>query len=337
MHAACRGSRNRLPGGRQYRRRNKTFHAPVVDCGGLSTRFFLLSMPTHRANSRPDRSRTLEVRGLRFHVRCWPGTAAPLKLFLHGWLDLSATWQPVIDALPRDWNIAAPDQRGFGLSQAQGDTYWFYDYLGDLDGLLDQLSPDVPVDLIGHSMGSQVAALYAGVRPERIRRLVAMDGFYLPVQPPDRAPKQLRRWLGDLKQEPVDHSYASLDELAARIAKRQPGLDEHGARFVAECWSRQGEDGRYRLLGDWRHRQHGALLYRDEEAKAIFREVKAPTLLLDGEKSHLANLGTGEFREQRLACFGNARQVTIPGAGHMLHFDAPAAAAEAIADFLDAD
>ncbi len=291
-------------------------------------------MPMPRANSRPGQSRRLTTRGLQFHVRCWPGPAAPLKLFLHGWMDLSATWQPVIDALPADWDIAAPDQRGFGLSEGQGDTYWFYDYLGDLDGLLDQLSPDAPVDLIGHSMGSQVAALYAGVRPERVRRLVVMDGFFLPVQPPERAPAQLRRWLKELRQEPGEHSYASLEELAARIAKRQPGLDEAGALFVAECWSRQDPDGRYRLLGDWRHRQHGALLYRDEEAKAIFREVKAPTLFLDGEKSHLANLGTGEYRDQRLACFGNARQLSIAGAGHMLHFDAPVASAEAIADFL---
>ena len=288
------------------------------------------------ATPRPSQSRWLQVRDLRLHLRQWQGGAAgPLKVMLHGWLDLSATWQWVVDNLPTDWSVAAPDQRGFGLSDPGGDTYWFYDYLGDLDGLLTQISPDEPVDLIGHSMGSQVAALYAGVRPERIRRLVVMDGFYLPVSSPERAPQQLRGWLEDLQKTPPDKSYASLDELAERIAGRQPGLSAAGARFVAECWSSRGDDGRYRLLGHWRHRQRGPLLYRDEEAKAVFRQISAPTLILDGETSYLANLVDKQARQQRLDCFADATQQIIEGAGHMLHFDAPAETAEAISHFLE--
>jgi pimeloyl-ACP methyl ester carboxylesterase len=293
-------------------------------------------MTLSRAISRSSESAQYKVRKLKFHVRHWPGdSSAPLKVILHGWMDVSATWQRLVDYLPVDWNIAAPDQRGFGLSEAAGDTYWFYDYLGDLDGLLEQLSPDKPVDLIGHSMGSQVAALYAGVRPERVRRLVALDGFYLPVSAPERAPLQLRNWLQELQKTPTDKRYPDLDTLAKRIALRQPGLDEEGARFIAACWSQRDEQGQYRLLGDAHHRQRGPLLYRDEEALAIFSQITAPTLILDAEKSYLAMASKQDLRRARLDCFANRAEQTVPG-GHMLHFDAPEETADKIAAFLSA-
>lgn len=292
-----------------------------------------------RAISRPSQSRYYSIRGLRLHVRHWDAPrrdGETLKIVLHGWLDLSATWQRVVDHFPHDWAIAAPDQRGFGHSDGAGDTYWFYDYLADLDLLLDELSPDAPVDLIGHSMGSQVAALYAGVQPSRVRRLAVLDGFYLPQSVPDRGPAQLRKWFQDLREPPGEKLYPDLASLAQKIAKRQPGLDESGALFVARCWSEETSDGQYRLLGDHRHRQHGPLMYRDDEAKAIFSQVTAPTLILDADTSHLAAITKNEVRQQRLACFATQQQQSIPGAGHMLHFDAPKATAVAIQQFLNA-
>lgn len=292
-----------------------------------------------RASSRPSQSRYYSVRQLRLHVRHWDAPrreGEALKIILHGWLDLSATWQRVVDYLPTDWAIAAPDQRGFGHSDGFGDTYWFYDYLADLDLLLDHISPDAPVDLIGHSMGSQVAALYAGVQPQRVRRLVALDGFYLPQSSPDRAPVQLRNWFKDLREPPGEKFYPDVATLAQRIAKRQPGLDEQGALQIAQCWSEETSDGRVRLLGDHRHRQHGPLLYRDEEAKAIFSQVAAPTLILDAGGSHMAAFAKNEVRQQRIACFAHRSENSIADAGHMLHFDAPQATGEAITAFLGA-
>jgi len=74
---------------------------------------------------------------------------------LHGWMDVSASFQFVVDALRRSWRVLAPDWRGYGLTdRAQADCYWFPDYLADLDQLLDALLPDEPVALVGHSMGA---------------------------------------------------------------------------------------------------------------------------------------------------------------------------------------
>jgi pimeloyl-ACP methyl ester carboxylesterase len=105
---------------------------------------------------------------------------------VHGWMDVGASYQFVVDALTTDRWVVAPDWRGFGLTPSGGaDSFWFPDYLADLDALLDLLSPDAPVDLVGHSMGGNVAMMYAGIRPERIRTLVNLEGFGLP--PPTTA------------------------------------------------------------------------------------------------------------------------------------------------------
>ncbi|MDB5839999.1 MAG: alpha/beta hydrolase, partial [Herminiimonas sp.] len=115
---------------------------------------------------KPSRSEFITVRGLRYHIRHWGREGAPLVFMVHGWMDVSASFQFVVDHLKQDWHVIAPDWRGFGLSDAsKADTYWFPDYMADLEAILDHYAPDQAVDLVGHSMGGNVITTYAGVRP----------------------------------------------------------------------------------------------------------------------------------------------------------------------------
>ena len=113
---------------------------------------------------------TVSTRGLRQHVTRWTGEDPEPLMLLHGWMDTGDTFQFLVDAMPTRHTFVAPDWRGFGRSEWPADGYWFPDYYGDLDALLDRFSPDAPVTLIGHSMGGNIATLYAGIRPERVRR-----------------------------------------------------------------------------------------------------------------------------------------------------------------------
>jgi len=65
-------------------------------------------------------SEFVPVRGLCYHVRRWTtghGASRPRTLFLlHGWMDMSASFQFLVDQLVGDWDIIAPDWRGFGQS-----------------------------------------------------------------------------------------------------------------------------------------------------------------------------------------------------------------------------
>ena len=116
--------------------------------------------------------------------------------------------------------MIAPDWRGFGLSDyTQSDTYWFPDYLADLDAMLLHYSPDAPVNLLGHSMGANVAGLYAGVRPERISRFVNLEGFGMMATKPEQAPGRYAKWLDELREPPAMRSYPTQKAVAERLQK----------------------------------------------------------------------------------------------------------------------
>ena len=151
---------------------------------------------------KPSRSAFFPVRGLRYHVREWGDASAPKLFLLHGWMDVSASFQFTVDELQREWFVIAPDWRGFGLSEWANQGYWFPDYLADLDAILQRYSRDEPARIVGHSMGGNVANLYAGIRPERVRRLVLAEGFGLPPTTPAEAPERYGRWLAEIREPP---------------------------------------------------------------------------------------------------------------------------------------
>src|SRR5689334_13861351 len=144
---------------------------------------------------RPSQSHIVHVRGLRYHVRTWGVPSQPKLVLLHGWMDVSASFQFLADALVGDWYVIAPDWRGFGLSECASEGYWFPDYIAGLDVLLRELSPEEPVHFVGHSMGGNVAGLYAGVRPTRIASLALLEGFGLPRTQSTAAPDRFEKWL----------------------------------------------------------------------------------------------------------------------------------------------
>jgi len=276
---------------------------------------------------KPSRSLFLDIRGLRYHVRCWGRDGAPAIFMLHGFNDVSASYQFVVDALRGDWQVFAPDLRGFGLTQWSGrDSYWFPDYMADLDALLGQLQPDSPVNLAGHSMGGNVTAMYSGIRPERVRRLVQLDNYGLRATLPAEAPARYRTWLDQLDAGPRPYrDYASFEELAERMRRENPRLPRERAAFLAPHWGRLNERGRVELRTDPFHRHVNPILFRVEESKACWSRITAPVLSIEAGKTHTrASIGlTDEEIEHRHGFFRNLRVERLPEAGHMIHHECP--------------
>ena len=155
----------------------------------------------------------------------WGDPAAPKLFLLHGWMDVGASFQFLVDAFARDWYVIAPDLRGFGRSEWQPQGYWFADYVADLEALVDAFAPGETVDLVGHSLGGNVVMIYAGVRPARVRRVVSLDGFGIPAEDADaRARRSLPKWLDALAAPPAFAPYANLDAVADRLQKNNPRL-----------------------------------------------------------------------------------------------------------------
>ena len=285
-----------------------------------------MQMPTEYSVRCARRTTTLRIRGVDHAVYEWGSDERPLLVYLHGFGDAAATFQFVVDALQADWFVVAPDWRGFGRSAGNAHAYWFPDYLADLDELLQHYSPAAPVRLIGHSMGGNVASLYAGAMPERVASLINLEGFGLPDTKPTEAPARYRRWLQLQRRRSPFGSYDSFDALARKIRGKSPRMTAAQADFVAREWAAVADDGRIRLRADPAHKLPYPVLYRREEAEACWRSVKAPVLLVVGRDS----------RYQALLELPFADQIThwIENSGHMLHFEQPAAVARAIEDFL---
>jgi pimeloyl-ACP methyl ester carboxylesterase len=285
------------------------------------------------------------LRGLHYHVQLWGQPTAgqtPLVL-VHGWMDVAASYQFVVDALAADHYVIAPDWRGFGQTEVPGaDHFVFADYLGDLDALLDHYAPGEAVNLVGHSMGGNIAMLYAGVRPGRVRRLINLEGFGMPRTVPAQAPERYARWLDELKGlhegQRALRGYASLDEVARRLMKTNPRLQPGKAQWLAGHWARQNAQGLWQIQGHAAHRLPSAQLYRVDETLEIFKRITAPTLCVEASGSDMGGFWKGaysiaEFHE-RLQAVPQCEVVQIGEAGHMLHHDQPEQVAALLERFI---
>ncbi|MBO9513786.1 MAG: alpha/beta hydrolase [Variovorax sp.] len=300
---------------------------------------------------RVSRSEFVPVRNLRYHVRQWGERSVerPPLVLLHGWMDVAASWQFVVDAMAGERWIIAPDWRGFGLTDGGPvDNYWLPDYLADLDWLLDHYAGDRPVDLVGHSMGGNVAMQYSGVRPQRIRRLVNLEGFGMPAVKPEQAPARYGQWIDELKRlhrgEMDLARYSAVDGVARRLMKTNPRLSQDKADWLAAHWSAakpHAEGGeRWEILGDPAHKIINAHIFRVDEMLALYAAIAAPVLAVEASDDSLAKwwkdrYSLGEYHE-RLKKVPDARVARVEDAGHMLHHDQPARVAALIEEFLAA-
>jgi pimeloyl-ACP methyl ester carboxylesterase len=294
---------------------------------------------------RPFKSEFIPVRGLQYHVQVWGEPAAhktPLVM-VHGWMDVAASYQFVVDALHADHYVIAPDWRGFGQTAVPDvDHFWFPDYLADLDFLLDHYAPGQAINLVGHSMGGNIVMLYAGVRPERIRRLINLEGFGMPATVPAQAPGRYARWMDELKAlrqgERDMRSYPSLEGVAQRLIKTNPRLSQDKAHWLASHWAREAAPGQWQILGHPAHKITNAQLYRVDEVQEIFKRITAPVLSVEAADNSMdlwwkGSYGLPEFHERSKAV-PQLETAHIANAGHMLHHDQPEQLAALIERFI---
>lgn len=285
---------------------------------------------------KPSASHFHDIRGLRYHVRTWGDPLHPRLFLLHGWMDVSASFQFLVDRFRRDWYIVAPDWRGFGLTSWAESGYWFPDYYADLEALLALYEPDAPARLVGHSMGGNIVVTYAGIRPERVAHVVTLEGIGLIRTRPEQAPQRYARWLDELRETPQFRRYASFDEVAKRLQRNNRRLSDAQAAFLARHWAYELPGGGVALRSDPRHKRANPYLFRLEEALACWRRITAPVLLVTGRDSHAKTWlkDTPEEIAQRTAAFADFREATLENCGHMMHHDQPERLAAIIESFV---
>lgn len=256
--------------------------------------------------------------GLRIRLCEWgePDHGPPL-LILHGYLEQGAAWDRVARELPG--RTVAPDHRGHGKSGhvGIGGFYHFWDYVADVDHVVRELGDRV--DLVGHSMGGTIACLYAGARPEHVRRLALIEG----IGPPDLTPLALarsRRFLDRRRDPPRHEPMADLDAAVKRMRRHNPRLpDDEALRLAARIT--KPVDGGVVWTWDPRHREVNPVPFDPELFRTWVQAIEAPVLAIDGSDS--------PFRipdlQRRLSWLRSVQTASVPGAGHLVHHDAPRA------------
>jgi pimeloyl-ACP methyl ester carboxylesterase len=155
--------------------------------------------------------------------------------------------------------------------------------------MLDHYSPGAPVNLLGHSMGGNVAGIYAGVRPARVRRMVNLEGFGMPATRPEQAPRHYAKWLDELGAAPALRAYPDLAAVAARLQKTNPRLSDERAAFLAPHWSAPNPAGEWEILADPAHKKPSPVLYRVEEVMACWSAITAPVLWVEAADTNVCN------------------------------------------------
>jgi pimeloyl-ACP methyl ester carboxylesterase len=256
---------------------------------------------------------------------------------LHGWMDCSAPFQFLVDEMAGEWDIVAPDWRGFGQSGWKNASYWFPEYCVELQALLEHYCAHEPAVIIAHSMGANVTSMFAGMHPGRVATLVNLDSYGTTLlHPIADYPQQLRSWMQAVARGPGPlRSYPSIDAFAERLILANPRLTPARAKFVATHFSGLNEQGRVIAASDPWHRIISPVLQQGPDS-SFWKHITARTLWVRGADSYLRErfeMAAPSVRES-LADFGQVSQVMIPGAGHNVHHDQPELLARVIDAFL---
>ena len=274
---------------------------------------------------------------LRLHYVDWGNESAPTVVLVHGGRDHARNWDWVARELRHEWHLVAPDLRGHGDSGwAIGGMYAIADFVLDLANLIEALGPE-PVVLIGHSLGGAVSLMYTGIYPERVRKLVAIEGLGPPPsmleklrgRPPEA---RMREWIEQMRQLGArqPRRYATFEAAAARMREENAFLSDEQAKHLTIHSVNRNEDGTWSWKFDNYVRTFAPYRFDVDDMRALWSRIECPTLLVRGANSWASD----PLKDGRIAPFTDARLVTIPDAGHWVHHDQLDVFVAAVREFL---
>jgi pimeloyl-ACP methyl ester carboxylesterase len=269
-------------------------------------------------------SHTFFSQRLRLHYVDWGNPGAPSLLLIHGGRDHCRNWDWTAGALRRQWHVIAPDLRGHGDSQWSPDgSYTMAGYIYDLAQLIHQ-QRIAPVAIIAHSLGGNIALRYAGIYPDTVSKLIAIEG----LGPSPRAlgergrqtiAERMDEWIREQRglAGRMPRRYTSIEEAFRRMQEENPHLSAEQARHLTEQGVNQNEDGTYSWKFDNYVRAWPPYDMRSRDLQFLWGRIECPTLLLYGKESASGN----PAEDGRAEPFRHAKVIGVDGAGHWLHHD----------------
>lgn len=287
-------------------------------------------------------SETIDLDGHPFHIRRWGDPSLPRLLLLHGFPEYGGAWGDLAPLLAERFHCIAPDQRGYGQSWAPEAVS---DYAaGKLVGDMVALIGDGPVTVLGHDWGAAVAYGLAMFHPALVDRLIIMNGVHpVPFQralAAGGAQTAASQYIHVLRAEGSEDRFAA-DGFAKLLTLFSANMDlswlsgETRQAYLTE-WAREG---RLRGMINWYRASPLAVAKPGEPlaglpALPVERlQVRCPHLLIWGTQDRAL---LPEATEGLEAFAADLTRVEIEGADHWLHHQKPAAVAQAILGWFDA-
>ena len=260
----------------------------------------------------------------RLHYLDWGNSSAPPLILVHGGFDHARSWDWTARALASDYHVIAPDLRGHGDSAWSPDgSYIISNYVYDLAQLVE-LSDRAPVTIIAHSLGGSIALRYAGLFPEKVAKIVAIEGLGLSPDrlrevAQDNGPDILRQWIDNRRASArrSPRRYPTIEAAVGRMRERNEHLSVKQALHLTIHGVNRNEDGSYSWKFDPYLNGMAPQATSDDCLPAFWERITCPTLLCLGNDSWASN----PVKDGRASHFKDARLVEFADAGHWLHHD----------------
>jgi pimeloyl-ACP methyl ester carboxylesterase len=274
---------------------------------------------------------------LRLHYVDWGNPSAPPLLLVHGGRDHCRNWDWVAEELRRDWHIIAPDLRGHGDSQWSPDgNYSMSGYIYDLAQLIHQQEL-APVTIVSHSLGGNISLRYAGIYPEKVRKLVSIEGLGpSPRMIAERKKKdiaqRMQEWIDEQRKLSgrLPRKYPTIEDAFKRMQDENKHLSPEQARHLTQHGVNQNEDGTYSWKFDNYVRTWPPYDMRGQDIVQLWTRITCPTLLVYGKESWASN----PTEDGRMAHFKDAKVMSFDDAGHWVHHDQLEGFVKALREFL---
>jgi pimeloyl-ACP methyl ester carboxylesterase len=253
----------------------------------------------------------------------------PPLLALHGWLDNAGSFAALAPLLAARYRVIALDLPGHGHSAhlAAGAGYHYVDYVHAVLAAADALSLD-RYSLLGHSLGAGIAALVAAARPERIERLLLIEGLGPLGDDGSRTLQRFREALASRDGNGKPLRVFRDVEQAIGARSLASGLPADQARPIVERGLLE-VDGGWRWRSDPRLTRPSAVRLAETQVHALLRGIDAPTRLLLAQPA--TSYLPGAPMQARADCVGHI-DVSHMAGGHHLHLEHP----QAVADWITA-
>lgn len=264
-------------------------------------------------------SRYFMSQRLKMHYLVWGDETKPPIILIHGTRDHARSWQRTADALAGRYCVYAPDLRGHGDSAwAIGGNYSIIDYALDIHALGEAIGR-APYTIIGHSLGGGVSLQYAGTFPEKVSKLVTIEGLGGLGWQRERRPahERMRSWIESMHrlEGRILHTYPTIEDATRRMREANRHLSPELARFLTEHGVREAEGGFTWKFDNYTH-AGSPYEFNMEDARDLWNQITCPMLIIWGKESWGSRAGRMDF-----SAFHDYRSVEIEDAGHWVHHD----------------